>query len=110
MTDTIGTINSQLVLLTLSNTPEPHTGGISANDVIFDKPLQPQKADHPMLVTLLGNVSSVKPLQPQKADHSMLVTLLGNVSSVKPLQPLKAYFPISVRLLDNVSSVMPLQP
>lgn len=63
MTDTIGTINSQLVLLTLSNTPEPHTGGISANDVIFDKPLQSPKAPSPMLVTLLGNVSSVKPLQ-----------------------------------------------
>ena len=63
MTDITGTINSQLVLLTPSNTPEPHTGGISANDVIFDKPLQSPKAPSPMLVTLLGNVSSVKPLQ-----------------------------------------------
>ena len=50
--------------LTLSNTPEPHIGGISANDVIFDKSLQQMKAPSPMLATLSGNVSSVKPLQP----------------------------------------------
>ena len=40
-----------------------------------------------MLVTLLGNVSSVKPLQAKKAESPMPVTLLGNVSSVNPLQP-----------------------
>ncbi len=66
---------------------KPHTGGISANDVIFTKPQQYAKAYPPMLVTLLDNVSSVKPLQPPKADRPMLITLLGNVSSVKPLQP-----------------------
>ena len=40
-----------------------------------------------MLITLLGNVSSIKPLQPSKAEFPMRVTLLGNVSSVKPEQP-----------------------
>ena len=40
----------------------------------------------------------------------MLVTLLGNVSSVKPLQPWKTPTPILVMLFGNVSSVMPLQP
>ena len=35
----------------------------------------------------LGNVSSVKPLQPMKAEFPMLSKLSGNVSSVKPLQP-----------------------
>ena len=39
-----------------------------------------------MLVTLLGNVSSVKPRHQPKAESPMLVTLLGNVSLVKPLQ------------------------
>ena len=77
MTDITGTINSQLVLLALSNTPEPHTGGISANDVIFDKSLQQMKAPSPMLATLAGNVSSVKPLQPLKALNTILDTLLG---------------------------------
>ena len=38
-----------------------------------------------MLATLFGNVSSVKPLQPSKADSPMLLTLFGNVSSIKPL-------------------------
>ena len=109
MTDTIGTINSQLVLLTLSNTPEPHTGGISANDVIFDKSLQQMKAPSPMLATLSGNVSSVKPLQPRKAISPMLFTLLGNVSSVKPLQPRKAPSPMLSKLFGNVSSVKPRQ-
>ena len=110
MTDTIGTINSQFVLLTPSNTPEPHTGGISANDVIFAKPLQPWKADSSMLVTLLGNVSSVKPLQPWKAYSPMLHTLFGNVSSVKPLQPRKAEATMRSKVFGNVSSVKPLQP
>ena len=52
-----------------------------------------------MLITLLGNVSSVKPLQPLKATSPMLLTLLGNVSSVKPLQPSNAKSPMLVTLL-----------
>ena len=51
-----------------------------------------------MLVTLLGNVSSVKPLQYAKAESPMLFTLLGNVSSVKPVQPSKAESPMLVTL------------
>ena len=37
-----------------------------------------------MLVTLFGNVSSVKPLQPPKADHPMLVTLFGMILFLHP--------------------------
>ena len=37
-----------------------------------------------MLVTLLGNVSSVKPLQPLKALYPMLVTLLGMMLFLHP--------------------------
>ena len=60
-----------------------------------------------MLVTLLGNVSSVKPLQYAKAKFPMLVTLLGNVSSVKPLQPLKALYPMLVTLLGMILFLHP---
>ena len=52
-----------------------------------------------MLLTLLGNVSSVKPLHKEKAKSPMLVTLFGNISSVIPLQPLKADSPMLVTLL-----------
>ena len=37
-----------------------------------------------MLVTLLGNVSSVKPLQPPKAAYPMLVTLFGMTLFLHP--------------------------
>ena len=43
------------------------------------RPLQPEKASLPMLVTLLGMVTDVRPLQPEKASLPMLVTLLGMV-------------------------------
>ena len=49
------------------------------------KLLQPEKAELPMLVTLLGIVTEVKPVQSAKASSSMLVTLLGIVTEVKPL-------------------------
>ena len=39
--------------------------------------LQPEKADPPILVTLLGMVTEVRLLQPRKVDVPMLVTLLG---------------------------------
>ena len=42
-----------------------------------------------MLVTLLPIVTEVKPLQSEKAYHPMLVTLSGMVTEVKPLQPKK---------------------
>ena len=37
-----------------------------------------------MLVTLLGNVSSVKPVQPSKAEFPMLVTLFGMTLFLHP--------------------------
>ena len=52
--------------------------------------LQPEKAETPMLVTLLGMVTEVKPLQPEKAKSSMYLTLLGIVTEVRPLQLWKA--------------------
>ena len=60
-----------------------------------------------MLVTLLGNVSSVKPVQPSKADSPMLVTLLGNVSSVNSLHQPKALFPMLVTLLGMMLFLHP---
>ena len=49
-------------------------------------------------MTLLGIVKEpVKPLQPSKADFPIVVTLLGIVKEpVKPLQLLKANLPICV--------------
>ena len=51
-----------------------------------------------MLVTPLPMVTEVKPLQPQKADLPMLVTLSGMVMDFKPLQPEKAASPMLVTL------------
>jgi len=51
------------------------------------RPLQPEKADPPMLVTLLGIVTDLRPLQLEKVAYSMLVTLLGIVTDLRPLQP-----------------------
>ena len=62
------------------------------------KPLQPSKADQPIIVTLEGMVKLVKPLQPEKADRSIEVTLEGITKLVKPLQPSKADQPILVTL------------
>ena len=60
-----------------------------------------------MLVTLLGNVSSVKPVQPLKEEFPMLVTLFGNVSSVNPLQPTNAYSPMLVMPSPIVTVFIP---
>jgi hypothetical protein len=40
-----------------------------------------------MLVTLSGMVIEVKPVQPEKAEAPILVTLSGIVIEVKPVQP-----------------------
>ena len=45
--------------------------------------VQPEKAEPPMLVTLLGIVILVRSVQPEKALRPMLVTLLGIVTDVK---------------------------
>ena len=54
--------------------------------VIKVKLLQPENAELPMLVTLLGMVIEVKLLQPENAEPPILVTLLGMLIEVKLLQ------------------------
>ena len=54
--------------------------------VIDVKPLQPEKAFSPILVTEFGIVTDVKPLQLEKAPSLILVTEFGMVIDVKPLQ------------------------
>ena len=56
------------------------------SDLTDVRPLQPEKALLPMLVTLMGMVTDVRPLQPLKASRPMLVTLLPMVTDVRPLQ------------------------
>ena len=62
------------------------------------KPLQSEKAESPMIVTLSGMVIEVNPVQPRKAPSPMLVTLSGMAIEVKPLQPRKAPSPMLVTL------------
>jgi hypothetical protein len=52
----------------------PTLGGVAARQVIEVRPLQPEKAHIPMLVTLLGMVIEVRLLQPENAELPMLVT------------------------------------
>ncbi len=65
------------------------------------KPLQPLKANSPMLVTLFGIVIEVKPVHSSKACPPMLMTLLPIVTEVKPLQSKKALLPMLVTLYDT---------
>ena len=51
-----------------------------------------------MLVTLSGIVIDVKPVQPEKAEVPMLVTPFLMVTNVKPVQPEKAESPMLVTL------------
>jgi hypothetical protein len=51
------------------------------------KPLQPEKALLPMLVTPDGMLTALKLLQPAKALLPMLVTLDGMLTALKLLQP-----------------------
>ncbi len=60
--------------------------GLPSSTIINVRPLQPRKADSPMLVTLLPMITDVRPLHQQKASYPMLVTLLGIVTDVSPLQ------------------------
>ena len=48
---------------------------------MFVKPLQPENAELPMLVTLSGIVTLVKPLQPENAELPMLVPLVITTSN-----------------------------
>ena len=47
------------------------------------RPLQPEKAFAPILVTLFGIVIEVSPLQSEKALSPILVTLLGILTEVR---------------------------
>jgi hypothetical protein len=60
-----------------------------------------------MLVTLLGMVTDVRPLQPWKAEIPMVVTLLGMVIDVRPEQFMKADLPMLVTLLGIVVLLQP---
>ena len=62
--------------------------------VTLVRPLQPENAEYPMLVTLSPMVTLVRPLQPENAEPPMLVTLLPMATLVRPLQPENAEFPM----------------
>ena len=95
-------------------------------------PVQPEKAQSPMVVTLFGMVTTdnfvqlaktpcwmsfrpfemvidVSPVQPSNADSPMEVILLGIVTTVKSEQPEKAFVPIVFKLLGKDTEMMPLQ-
>ena len=72
--------------------------------------VQLQKAQSPMLVTLLGMVMLVRPVQPRKASPPMLVTLLGMVMLVRPVQPQKAPFPMLVTGFPSISDGIVIAP
>ena len=70
--------------------PYPPAVQLSALNTTEVNPLQPEKAELPMLVTESGMVTDVNPLQPAKAQDPITVTELGIVTDVNPLQPAKA--------------------
>ena len=55
-------------------------------------------------------VREVKPVQPEKAELPMEVTLLGMVMEVKPMQPLKEFSPMDLTPLPSVTSFNVLRP
>ena len=71
-------------------------------------PLQPDKAQSPILVTEFGMVIDVKPMHPLKASHPILVTEFGMVTDVKPLHFSKARYPILVTVYSFPSTVIEL--
>ena len=83
---------------------------LALSTTILVKPMHQEKADSPMLVTLLGIVTLVKPEQLAKASFPMLVTLLGISILVRPEQLKKAPYPMFVTLLGIVTLVKPEQP
>jgi hypothetical protein len=68
--------------------------------------LQPEKAELPMLVTLLPMVTEVRLLQPEKAELPMLVTLFGMMKELRFVQLVNAHFPMYVTLFSMVTFVM----
>jgi hypothetical protein len=79
-------LESMMTLCTLLKLLKAETtlelGGI----VMLVKPVQPSKANDPMLVTLEGIVMLVNPVQPEKASPPMLVTPEGIVMLSNPVQ------------------------
>ena len=93
-----------LLYLLLSKTEEI-AKGFNILEIMEIKPLQPLKAELPILVTPLPMVTDVRPLQPLKALKPMLVTLLGMVTDVRPLQFQKASSPMLITLLGMMTEV-----
>ena len=77
--------------------PEKDKSAITVNpseNSTFFNLMQSLKAAQPILVTLLGMISSLIPLHPENAKSSILATLSGIIISVSPVQPSKAPVPI----------------
>jgi len=75
--------------------------------IISFKPVQPKKADSPIVITELGIVMEVSPVQPEKARQPMDVTELGIVMEVSAVQRKKADSSIVVTDL-GITNVVPL--
>ena len=73
------------------------------------KPVQPEKADSPILVTDSPIVTEVKPVQPSKAQSPILVTDAGIATEVKPLNPEHKYSVIFSTLSPNVKVLIFVQ-
>ena len=99
----MGTIRVAFFSVVSSKVVDAIAGGVVFREVTDFKPLQPEKAPFPIVVTLLGMVREVKPLQPLKAYSPIDLTLLGMVTEFKPLQPEKARLPIDLTLLPMVN-------
>lgn len=75
------------------------------------KPVQPEKADPPIVVTEVGISMEVKPVQPENAITPISVTEDGISMAVKLVQPKKmAPPPIRVTELPIVSVSSVLKP
>ena len=90
--------------------PENQVSTHSQNKATEVRLVQPEKADSPMEMMLLGMVKVVRPVQFQKAELPMEVTLLGMVTEVRLVQYWKAHWPMEVTLLGMVMEVRPEQP
>ena len=83
----IGTFKVAFFSVVSSKVDDSILGGVGLSEVTDAKPLQPENADPPMDVTLLGMVNDTKLLQPENAELPMDVTLLGISMDVRPEQP-----------------------
>ena len=103
----LGTLSFQLMPLDIS-----FHCTIVPLKVMLVRPLQPEKARAPMLVTLSGIVMLASPVQPSKAESPMLVTLSGIVTLVRLVQPLKAHSVIikvpSLITIEVLFGIVPL--